>query len=88
MSEIPKPTPRQLATLRKLALMRGMTFAWPETRAQASRQIALLVGRASSPGHERRADRDAVALRGSPHLPASSVREEEISGYGSSARWR
>ncbi len=88
MSETLPPTPKQLNALRKLALMRGMTFAWPATRAQASRQIALLAGAAPSPQHERRADRDAVTFAGSPHLPASRVREDEITGYGSSAHWK
>jgi hypothetical protein len=66
-----------------------MTSSWPETTAQASRQIALLVGYERTSALERRADRDATVMHGSAHLPASSVRADvEVAGWGASVRWR
>jgi len=40
-----KPTPKQLAFLRRLAHQTGTTFTLPHTRRQASRQIAALLKR-------------------------------------------
>ena len=37
------PTPRQLAALRRIAYASQRSFAWPQTRAEASRQISLTV---------------------------------------------
>jgi len=88
-SESLAPTAKQLRALRRLAESRGMTFCWPATRAEASRQIALLVNHERSPARERREDRDAVVLRESPHLPASTVdHSRETVGWAGSARWR
>ena len=68
MSETLPPTPKQLNALRKLALRRGMTFAWPKTGAQASRHRAP--GREGPfAADERRADRDAVTLAGARTCP-------------------
>jgi hypothetical protein len=84
-----KPTAKQLRYLRNLAASRGESFAYPQTRTQASEQIARLKGRAKTPIPERRREertvRDRVAGGGGD---GASVRDEEIGGYGSSARWR
>jgi len=82
------PTPKQLAYLRDLALGRGETFAYPATSVEASREIERLLGvKRMSPADRRRearAVRDDIArFRGD----AAKVREEELSGYGSSASW-
>ena len=37
-----RPTPGQLALLRRLAYERGATIPWPRTRSQAHRAIARL----------------------------------------------
>ena len=83
-----KPTARQLRYLRRLAEQTGTTFTTPVTRRQASQQIERLKQRSRSAGFERREDRQAVSRDLAQDRPASSVREDEISGYGSSATWR
>ena len=86
-SEAAKPTHKQLSYLRRLAEQTGTTFTPPGTRAEASREIDRLKTRPTTPAVERRRERravqDAMASRG----PASSVRREETTGYGSTARW-
>jgi hypothetical protein len=42
---VKKPTPRQLRYLRRLAERTGGTFAWPQTKAEASAEIERLSGR-------------------------------------------
>ncbi len=39
-----RPTPGQLALLRRLTYERGATIPWPRTRSQADRAIARLSG--------------------------------------------
>ena len=83
-----KPTAKQLAYLRALAHRTGQTFTPPATRADASREIRRL--REATPssrqelGEERRAIRDALSVGGGAR---AAVREEEITGYGSSCEW-
>jgi hypothetical protein len=67
--------------------MTGTSFTPPATRRQASEQIERLKQRAGSAGVERRQDRDAVTRGLTEQQPASSVRDDEISGYGSDCRW-
>ncbi len=74
------PTARQLRYLRELAARTATTFAYPATRAQASREIARL---RSLPSQRR--ERAAEQVPG--YATAVDV-SEEVSGYGSSARWR
>jgi hypothetical protein len=83
-----KPTQRQLRYLRQLAERSGTSFTPPATRRQASEQIKRLKQRSRSPGFERRQDRQAVSQGLAEQQPASSVRDDEISGYGVSATWR
>ncbi len=82
------PSAKQLRYLRSLATQRGESFCYPRTAAEASAEIARLKGRRRGSSVERRIERQQVsrdmALRGD----AASVRDSEIVGYGSSARWK
>jgi hypothetical protein len=82
-------TARQLRYLRSLADQRGETFAFPKTVAEASAEIERLKARPRDSARERRAElrqtgREMAERRGDE----AAVRDAEISGYGSSARWR
>jgi hypothetical protein len=82
-----KPTRPQLRYLRQLAERTGTTFSPPRTFAEAAREIDRLKQRSRSAGFERREDRRAVSRSLAQDQPASSVRDDEISGYGSDAHW-
>ena len=87
-----EPTPRQLKELRRLALRLGETFAIPDTKGEASTQIERLRARlccGDSADRRNTQGEDLRAIRGRflECTPASSVREDEVTGYGSSARW-
>jgi hypothetical protein len=82
------PTGAQLRYLRQLADQTGTTFTPPATRRQASAEIARLKRRPRSASFERCDDRGAVGRDVGEQQPASSVRDDEIQGYGSSASWR
>ena len=85
-----KPTPKQLRYLRDLALRTEQSFAYPETSAEASREIDRLRGAPRTPVADRRRElrevsREMAERRGD----AARMRlDEEAEGYGSSARWR
>jgi hypothetical protein len=85
----PAPTARQQRYLRRLALERGVSFVPPRTRAEASRTIDRLLGRSSDSRADRwreiRAVQDDLA-RGAGD--AARVRQEEVTGYGSTATWK
>jgi hypothetical protein len=83
-----KPTGAQLRYLRQLADQTGTTFTPPATHRHASAEIARLKRRPRSARFERRDDRRAVDRTLREQQPASSVRDDEIQGYGSSATWR
>ena len=83
-----KPTLKQLNYLRSLAQRTGQTFAWPQTIEDASREIERLRGVTKTPVADRRRERrevrdDMAAGRGD----AARVRDTEVEGYGSTARW-
>ena len=85
MASTDRPTARQLALLRRLAADRGQTFSYPNNRRQASREIRrLLETEPALPGDAQR-DCETVADQ---QLDATRVREDEVSGHGSSAQWR
>ena len=84
----PAPTQAQLNALRRLALTRGVTFVWPETRRAASQEITRLAALDSSPRHERRQDRRETSLTHPDHQPTNRVHDDEVSGYGSTATWK
>jgi hypothetical protein len=85
----PKPaSPKQHRLLRRLADERGVSFAYPQTSAEARKEIKLLLAqkRQTSRGDRRRetqAVREAMARRGG----AAAVRDDEVDGYGSTAHW-
>ena len=88
MSATDKPTPKQLGYLRRLASSRGQTFRYPQTRAEASAEIKRLKANRPDSRLDRaveraEARRDPVATR----RDAAAVRDDEIEGYGGSARW-
>jgi hypothetical protein len=83
-----RPTPRQLRWLRRLAMQRGESFAYPQTAAQASAEIKRLEGRSRGSYVERQIDCDQVGSDMARRGGAAAVRESEIEGHGSSARWR
>jgi hypothetical protein len=83
-----EPTAKRLAFLRVLAQRTGETFVSPRTRAQASSEIRRLQQRKPSSRVERFLDRRDVA-RDIQTGAGDSVRfgDDEVQGYGSSARW-
>jgi hypothetical protein len=83
-----KPTPKQLAYLKSLAEQTGTTFIYPRTSAQASAEIRRLKTQPRSGAGERARERRDVA-RDLTERPddAAAVRDREILGHGSSARW-
>jgi hypothetical protein len=84
-----KPTARQLSYLRSLADRTGQTFTYPHTAREASAEIQRLKVATAMSRTERRVEttavRDQVAT--GPHNDAPRVRDDEISGHGSSATW-
>jgi len=86
---IRKPTPKQLRYLKNLALSTGESFTYPKTFEDADRQIKRMRRKKRTPAADRRRETQAVR-RGMAdgRGDGASVRESEISGYGSSASWR
>jgi len=78
------PTPKQLRYLRHLALRSGRTFATPKTKAKASQAIRQLERAPRSTRVERDLDRRGP-LDGAQR--ASAIRDDELVGWGASARW-
>jgi hypothetical protein len=83
-----RPTRKQLAYLRSLALRTGQTFAYPRTAAQANREIRRLKQAQPSTRIERAVERKHIAdaLAAGPQ-DAARVHSSEIVGYGSNCRW-
>ena len=82
------PTKPQLRELRRLAERTGQSFAYPATRAEASKQLQRLAKAAKSTAAERAIDRREIVREDHPLLSAARAYDDEIEGYGSSARWR
>jgi hypothetical protein len=83
-----KPTSRQLAYLKSLADRTGQTFTYPRTSEQASAEINRLKRTQPSTRTERYVERKLIADQiATGPLDAARVREDEISGRGSSATW-
>ena len=84
-----KPTSRQLNYLRSLANRTGQTFTYPKTRQQASTEINRLKHTRPSSRTEVRIERKLIAdqIAAGP-VDAARVRENEISGHGSTATWK
>ena len=81
-----RPTGNQLAYLKSLATRTGQTFAWPQTRAQASREIRRLKSLPAT--EERPGDFDLDAERAAREANADvPIQDFEIAGFGSTASW-
>ena len=81
------PSAKQLRYLKNLAAQRGETFGYPRTSAEASAQIERLQGRRRGSYVEQRIEREQVSRDMAARGGAAAVRDSEIEGYGSSARW-
>jgi hypothetical protein len=82
------PSDKQMRYLRNLASQRGESFTYPATAAQASAEIERLKDRRRGSYVERRIERQQVSRDLAFSGDAASVRGTEITGYGSSARWK
>ena len=83
------PTAKQQSYIRRLALQRGVSFTPPQTRAEASELIGRLKRRAVSDRGEQA--RELKAIRedlASGAGDAARVRDDELTGYGSTASWK
>ena len=80
------PTAKQLRALRSLALSGGETFSYPATKAEASREIQRLLRARGQSLIDRQIEADELERLRGPR-DATAVREDEVSGHGSSARW-
>lgn len=81
------PSAKQLQTLRKLASSRGESFAYPKTKGEASDEIDRMLGRRPSSRLERARERSTAKAMPIELTNAASVRDDEVTGYGSTARW-
>lgn len=84
-STLAPPTPRQLSYLKALAARTASSFAYPATRADASREIERLRSLPDQPRPPR--------VPSDPDDPqsltyATAVHDSEVVGYGSCASWR
>jgi hypothetical protein len=92
-ARVRKPNPAQLHYLRILAVRTGTTFAYPATMGEASREITRLKAIAARsdqtlvPGDTRRDRRHISRELAERNQDATVIRDNEIIGYGSSARW-
>ena len=81
-----RPTGRQLAYLKSIASRTGQSFAWPQTRSQASHEIRRL--RALPAAHDVRAEFDVEGERAGREANGDvPIQPFEVAGYGSSATW-
>ncbi len=82
-------TARQLKALRRLCVSRGQSFAVPANAGQASDEIARLTKARPSSRYEH--TRERALAKATPVreglVNAASVRDDEVTGYGSTARW-
>jgi hypothetical protein len=79
------PTPKQLAYLKSLAIHTGTSFSPPRTRWEASREIERLKQLKAARGNHVEVPRETDAAE-QPY--ATAVQPDEVSGFGSQARWR
>ena len=84
----PAPSEKQMRYLRNLAAQRGESFTYPHSAAEASAEIGRLCARRPGSQLERRIESEQLSRELAERGDAASVRESEIVGYGSSARWR
>jgi transcription elongation GreA/GreB family factor len=87
MSREQPATDRQLRYLRNLACQRGESFSYPQSRSQASAEIERLKGRRRESLIERRIEQLQVSTEIAALGDAAAIKDDEVTGYGSSARW-
>jgi hypothetical protein len=80
-------TSKQLRLLRSLADRSGGTFAYPRTSGEASAEIRKLKGRPRTSAADRRREIRGVREDMSRRRDSSSVKADELGGYGSTAGW-
>lgn len=83
-----KPSAKQLAYLRHLAMKTGTTFTYPATSAAACHEIQRLQALPRTGASDARRERRDVrrALHERPD-DANAIRARDVRGYGSNARW-
>ncbi len=83
-----KPSSKQLRYLRILAERTGSTFAMPQDIEDASAEITRLLKLTNTSSADRTREKRAVQhdLQTRPD-DATAIRESDVIGYGSSARW-
>lgn len=82
------PSPEQIQYLKDLAAKTGRSFAWPATGKEASAEIRKLLRKPkTSAGDRRRELREVQSDMASGRGGAARVRDDELSGYGSTGRW-
>jgi non-homologous end joining protein Ku len=82
-----KPTRKQLDYLRSLAEQTATTFTPPRYRDEASDEIDRLLNLSSSRADRTREQRAVQRDLAERPDDATRIRDDEISGYASSARW-
>jgi hypothetical protein len=87
MDHNPPPSPRQLNYLKALAQRTGQTFTWPQTRSQASREIARLKRARPSTAAEHAIEQIDDRPAREAAEDASAIHGFEVLGYGSTATW-
>ena len=80
-----RPTRAQLRCLRSLAMQAGQSFAMPRTKTEASQEITRL---RSATRARRGEPRGREAYDSSERFSsATAIHDDEITGYGATARW-
>ena len=80
-----KPSAKLLATLKKMADERGVTFAYPATMREGREQFEQLKKIPRQARGDRRRDDVAVRCAMSRRGGATRVTDDELAGYGSTA---
>src|SRR4051794_28795475 len=83
----PPPTAKQQFYIRRLAMERGVSFTPPRTKAEASRLIGELKKRERSDRGDQRRELKAIRADLAIARDAARVRDDEVTGYGSTATW-
>jgi hypothetical protein len=82
------PSQPQIELLMDLAEETGRSFAWPKTSGEARVQISSLLRQKKTMRIDRRRERQEVTRSLAEESgDAAAVRDDELVGYGSTARW-
>lgn len=89
MPQSDRPTARQQAELRRLAVKTGTSFTPPKTKREASKEIDRMRGlRGTHRGVSAAERREVSRALQEPSGRTPAFRRDEVEGYGSSAAWR